>query len=59
VDLNFTGKTIIVTGAGSGVGRAIAIGFARRGALVLATDFDEANLFPLEPIILYKKLFAT
>jgi choline dehydrogenase-like flavoprotein/NAD(P)-dependent dehydrogenase (short-subunit alcohol dehydrogenase family) len=31
----FEGKTIIVTGAGSGIGRSLAIGFARDGAEVV------------------------
>lgn len=35
------GKTAIVTGAASGLGRAIALGFAARGAAVVCADVDE------------------
>ena len=38
----FTGKSIIVTGAGSGIGRASATLFAAEGGLVIAADKTEA-----------------
>lgn len=37
------GKSALVTGAGSGIGRAIALGYAREGARVLAADLDLAG----------------
>lgn len=38
---NLTGKTAIITGAGSGIGKAMAILFARQGANVYIIDLDE------------------
>ncbi len=40
--MNFTDQTVIVTGAGSGIGRAAALRFADLGANVVIADKNEA-----------------
>jgi NAD(P)-dependent dehydrogenase (short-subunit alcohol dehydrogenase family) len=40
--MDFTGKVALITGAGNGIGRATAIGFASRGARVVVVDRDQA-----------------
>ncbi|MFB0872887.1 MULTISPECIES: SDR family NAD(P)-dependent oxidoreductase [unclassified Sphingobium] len=39
----FEGKAVLVTGAGSGIGRATSLSFAAHGAHVWVTDFDERS----------------
>ncbi len=40
----FTGETVIVTGAASGIGRAVASRVAREGGRVIAADISKAKL---------------
>src|SRR6266850_6811731 len=44
ISVDLTGKTALVTGAASGIGRAIAEDLSGRGARVLLADIDEAQL---------------
>ena len=39
--MDFKGKVVLITGAGNGIGRASAIGFASRGAKVVVIDRDK------------------
>lgn len=41
--MRFSGKTVIITGAGSGIGEESTRLFAREGATVIASDIDEEN----------------
>jgi NAD(P)-dependent dehydrogenase (short-subunit alcohol dehydrogenase family) len=45
---NLQGRTVLVTGAGSGIGRETALLAARRGADVAICDVDEAGLADVE-----------
>lgn len=39
----FAGKTVLVTGAGSGIGRAAAVAFAAEGGHIVVSDVDDAH----------------
>jgi NAD(P)-dependent dehydrogenase (short-subunit alcohol dehydrogenase family) len=41
---SFGGRVAVVTGAGSGIGRELAIGLARRGARIAISDVDDEGL---------------
>lgn len=40
----FSNKVVVITGAGSGIGRATALAFAKRGAILALCDFNEQGL---------------
>src|SRR5919205_4245629 len=45
---NLRGRTALVTGAGSGIGRELALLAARRGADLVICDVDESGLAEVE-----------
>lgn len=44
MDLGLNGKVAMVTGAGAGIGEAIALGLAAEGATVVGADLDGGNV---------------
>lgn len=41
--MDFTNKTVIITGAGNGIGKGIALHYAEKGANVVLADIDEKS----------------
>lgn len=47
----FAMKTVVITGAARGIGRACALAFRERGWFVVAVDVDDAGLATLAPLL--------
>jgi NAD(P)-dependent dehydrogenase (short-subunit alcohol dehydrogenase family) len=45
------GRVAVVTGAGSGIGRAVSLELARRGVDIALVDIDEARLLDVKAAI--------
>ncbi len=42
--MEIKGRTVVITGSGSGLGKAMALGFAKKGANIVVTDINEAAI---------------
>ena len=49
--MNLTNKVIVVTGAGSGIGRELALQLVAKGAIVAGADYNEQALLETEQLI--------
>jgi NAD(P)-dependent dehydrogenase (short-subunit alcohol dehydrogenase family) len=49
--MDFTGHVVLITGAGRGIGKAVALSFARRGAAVIITGRSPDTIGDVERII--------
>jgi len=54
VDLELKGKSVIVTGGGSNIGRAIVLAFAEEGANITLADIDEVQAGEVAKLALTK-----
>ena len=42
--MEIKGKTIVITGAGSGLGKSMALGFAKKGGNILVSDIKQESV---------------
>jgi NAD(P)-dependent dehydrogenase (short-subunit alcohol dehydrogenase family) len=49
--MRLEGRTAVITGAASGIGRAIAVSLARRGCRLALADIDEAGMAGTEELV--------
>lgn len=54
--MDLQGKVAVVTGAGSGIGRAIAVSLARRGSSLALVDIDPAGLAQTRNLLAGRKV---
>ncbi len=57
--MKLTDRVVVITGAGSGIGRATALAFAQRGARIAACDVDQARLDSLSAELGDRALLVT
>ena len=50
-------QTVLITGAASGLGRALATAFARAGAALVLVDFDESGLLEVRSELPYASIY--
>jgi len=51
MDKEFAGLTAIITGAGSGIGLAVAKGLKERGATVFGFDINQGEMAPFATFV--------
>ncbi|NBU99414.1 MAG: SDR family NAD(P)-dependent oxidoreductase, partial [Spirochaetia bacterium] len=42
--MEIKGKTIVITGSGGGLGKAMALGFAKKGGNIVVSDIKEESV---------------
>ena len=41
--MNFKNKIVLITGSGSGIGKAAALAFSKEGGTIIVSDINEIN----------------